>query len=375
MLREQSSRITCQIRHELLAQAIGILDEMGVPEVLLQGGRMVLARPSRLPPLFSRSATSLVALQADILTLTVPVAASETVAGALLERLDLTQPGRGGVYVESVEVLRGAPGPSWERFLRPVEPRRWLRSLVGVTCVTTRDLGNVVARVALEFGTSVPVVTYGRGTGLRNKLGLLRIAVPAEKELVTVVTTDLDALAFMELLVEGVRLDQPGRGFVHLFPIAAARVDTRIFLGEQRHAASIEQIVSAIDDMSHSTHWRRHFAAEYARAATDRWSEGDRLVNLTINCADGEGTELVLACMRAGAGGATTRKATLRSSVPGAHGPARERSDIVVAADSLPRVLQELERAGIFEPEKEAILESAVCQAAFTYRRKTAAPG
>jgi hypothetical protein len=56
-----------------------------------------------------------------------------------------------------------------------------LGDLSGIGCILPRGLGDPIARIALELGTCVPAITFGIGTGLRDRLGLLRIAIPAER--------------------------------------------------------------------------------------------------------------------------------------------------------------------------------------------------
>ena len=86
--------------------------------------------------------------------------------------------------------------------------------LTGITCIVQRGASEAISRVALE-SSAVPMITYGNGTGLRNKLGLLRITIPAEKEILRFVVHSGDVDYFLTMLIKKGQLDQPGKGFIY----------------------------------------------------------------------------------------------------------------------------------------------------------------
>ena len=79
--------------------------------------------------------------------------------------------------------------------------------LIGITCIVQRGASDTISRVALE-SSAVPLITYGVGTGLRNKLGLLRITIPAEKEILRFVVHKGDVDYFLAMLIKKGQLDK-----------------------------------------------------------------------------------------------------------------------------------------------------------------------
>ena len=121
--------------------------------------------------------------------------------------------------------------------------------MTGICCIAHRGDGDLLAKVGLETGSGVPAITFGIGTGLRDKIGLWRVAIPAEKEIVNLVTTSHNAENVMEMMIDIGALDQPGKGFIYLYPIKKGLVDVKAYVGLRRQAASIEQIVTVIDEI------------------------------------------------------------------------------------------------------------------------------
>ncbi len=60
----------------------------------------------------------------------------------------------------------------------------FFKELKGITCIVQRGEGDRIAKISLNTGASVPITTHGTGSGVRDKLGLLRITIPPEKELI-----------------------------------------------------------------------------------------------------------------------------------------------------------------------------------------------
>jgi hypothetical protein len=59
-----------------------------------------------------------------------------------------------------------------------------------VNCVVPAGRGDAVLKAARELGVGGGIVYHGRGTGIRERLGLLGIAVEAEKEIVSMMVAN-----------------------------------------------------------------------------------------------------------------------------------------------------------------------------------------
>jgi hypothetical protein len=249
-------------------------------------------------------------------------------------------PARGAVYAEEITALVAPPmeaGPPL-----PDEggrPSGLLGDLTLITCIMSMSgSGEELARLALDLGTGVPIVTLGAGTGLRDRLGLLRITVPPEKELVHLLAPAADAEGLIRVLIEKGRLNRPGRGFIYCTPVSHGILDTSVTIGPREHAASMEQIIAVIDDLKQSASWRRRFA-EYDPDVGVRLQRNGSAI--TLICGEGQSRKYGSAAMRAGAAGATI--GVVQCLAMGvAPGGARERCTIVVRQSIAERVLDAL---------------------------------
>lgn len=287
-------------------------------------------------------------------------------------RLDI--PGRGSVYSENVSLLK-AHELCLENTNGAVSPGKdlpLLSEIMGICCIVQRGQGDAVARVALDTGTCVPIITFGTGTGVRDKLGLLRITIPADKEVITLAASVHDADAVMDLMTDVGKLDEPGKGFIYLFPLNRGIVNTKISRGMPKHAASIEQIISTLDEIKGSTQWR-------SRSGMASDDEGSRrkylsnLIDLSLICNEGRADDLVKAAMAVGAAGATiSRLKHIRPQDSDAANvsPARESCNMIVGEQQIPAIISALEKAGAFDDKTHGLVYCKPAPKACTYLGK-----
>ncbi len=384
------SRITCHVHHRLSHLVNERLVEIGASSILVESGRSVRQlrrpRPFGLPGKIVRLEDQPV----EVFRVTAPRERAHSIMEAVIASADLDQPGRGTVYLQDLVEFRRAAADTHSgdraQSSRPVigtgatpaagalnQPNRpvptLLRDLALITCILSMPGGGQqLARVALDLGTCVPVVTLGTGTGMRDRLGLLRITVPPEKEIVHLIVPAHDCEEIIRILIEEANLNQPGRGFVYQTPVSAGVIDTRLRIGPQEHAASIEQIIAAIDELKGSTAWRKRFVGIEGDEtdATLRLLRNNR--EITLICAEGRAATLVETAIEAGAGGATTSRARrLSSDGPEGGLAARERSTISVQADICKNVvsaLLEADSGNEGDADRVQVLEAP---AAFTH--------
>lgn len=91
-----------------------------------------------------------------------------------------------------------------------------------ITCVVQRGHADRVVKAAIDAGAGGATIHYARGTGARQKLGVLAIAVNAEKEVITVaVSGEQRDHVFQRMFVAGA-LDTPGMGFIYCLEVDCA---------------------------------------------------------------------------------------------------------------------------------------------------------
>jgi len=222
--------------------------------------------------------------------------------------------------------------------------------------------------VALYTGAGVPAIYYGNGTGIRDKMGLLRITIPAEKEIVVVGTTPHNCESVMDMMIDLGRLGQPGKGFIYTYLMKKGMADLQVSRGDRRHAATMEQIVAAIDQIRGDTVWRRWAEAKTVSKRKRRYLTG--LVDLTLFCNAGKGSELVNAAMAVGASGATIntyRHVRPKDSALARIGLSREACSMVIPSPLAPQVVEALRAAGAFTDQCFGQLQVRNIKKAFTY--------
>ena len=310
----------------------------------------------------------------DILSFLVTPECENSALNIIIKKGGLDIPGRGMVYSEKVTLLKSHELISENKTKECAQQTEFplLTDLMGVCCIVQRGQGNTVARVALDTGTCVPAITFGDGTGVRDKLGLLRITIPAEKDVVNFVAGSHDMDTIMDLMIDAGKLDQPGKGFIYVYPIEKGLVNTKITLGMPKHAASIEQIISIIDEIKGGTSWRRRSGTGVGDAKSHR-AFLTNLMEFSLICNEGRGMDLVKAAMAAGAAGATIsmQKHFCPEDSPLAKiSVAREVCNMIVGESQIPAIMEAIGNAGAFDDKSFGMVLTRPAPKACTYLGK-----
>jgi len=344
-------RITGVFHRDLTPLITTALAAAGLNEYQIAAGRWIVLR-ERKGFLGLMAAAKVVDNPVDIVSLLVAPEIETAVLEIIIKSGDLTSPGRGSVFSEDVVLYRA------HELCRPalveigVPGSVWLQTeLTGICCIVQRGEGDEIGRLALDTGTCVPAITYGHGTGVRDKLGLLRITIPAEKEVITMMASSYDAEALMDLMITIGKLNQPGKGFIYLYPFRAGQINMKVIQGMPKHAASMEQIIVAIDEMRGGASWRAR-GGSVSVNALKRTDYLHDLISLRFTCNEGRGEALVKAAMQAGAPGATmtrVKHVCPPDSESSRISPAREVWDMVVNNSNIASVVQVMEENGALD--------------------------
>ncbi|MGB5179275.1 MAG: P-II family nitrogen regulator [Gammaproteobacteria bacterium] len=91
-----------------------------------------------------------------------------------------------------------------------------------ITCIVQRGLGDIIVHAAQEAGAQGATIFYAKGSGVRERLGILGVAVEVEKEVVNiVVSSEQLETVFNNIYLAG-NLDTPGMGFMYVTPLEKA---------------------------------------------------------------------------------------------------------------------------------------------------------
>lgn len=250
----------------ILPQAMGgrVLDKVfaaGDPNALLINARGTLRRDR-----WYQGLLPMISPEKDYLQFIVPDREVERVMEAIVDAGHLHLPGAGAVFAIPCDDFAATVDVRLWSHVEPdgheVEAPRALReNLTAIYCVVRNDDTEPVARAAMNAGAHGPIVCYSEGTGLRGRIGWLRITRRNDKEMLLVIVDNADAVVVSDAMVAAGALDAPGRGFLFRMPIQTGLINIGSTFGT-RYAASIPQIIAAIDEIKGGAQWRDRRVSE-----------------------------------------------------------------------------------------------------------------
>ncbi len=343
--RIKCAKITVQVPKRNHNLAIKTLEELGIFNYFSQTIRTA-ALKEREAFLFFPAKMEIFEENGDVLKFFIPTEIAKNTIEVIADKLHFGRGGQGGVYAEEIEVLYDDAfnllNTSNSISVQTPENNYVIDDLWSISCILQRGEGQEIVETVLDLGVGAPSVYFGEGTGFRDKIGLLRITVPAEKEIVNVAVGKSDLNETMTTLIKTGKLEEPGRGFIYYYHLGMGIVSSQIVFSKRRHAASMEQVISAIDKLNGNTKWRATTAA--VESATDIKMLSDLMcVNMYSN--EGKGDELVAVAMQAGSGGATISKAKIKNETVSNETkilPAQEISTMIVGTKNLEEILKAL---------------------------------
>jgi nitrogen regulatory protein PII len=91
-----------------------------------------------------------------------------------------------------------------------------------ITCIVQRGEADKVVKAAIEAGAEGATLYYGRGTGVREKLGFSGRFIKPEKEVILIITKKEETDAVFNAVVKAANLDKKGQGFAFLHALDRA---------------------------------------------------------------------------------------------------------------------------------------------------------
>ena len=357
------SNIICVADNNITGALDQCLTDLALPEVFVQRAKqMSLVAKMGFPGL--HRGTRLEESRALIYRIYVPLEYEQGVMRRIAEVTDLKMGGRGCIFAQRIGLERGNPLPfdheKLDRLCGKTE-KRPKEDHTLVNCIIPRGSANSLVEAVLELGVCVPVVFFGTGVGLRDKLGLLRITIPVEKEIIWFIVPRSDAELVEKTLIPRARLDVPGQGFLYKFNIHAPVVNLRVRQGKRTHAATMEQVIAALDEVRGSSDWRRLGSHKHESAGGENKNASTRGLFFI-----GEEDEVEIfrrTAMENGARGATLNSLEMRSySAPG-HGQAmeshsRELCDIITSQAVEEKLKDSITQFGLFDSGKGCVLKT-----------------
>lgn len=92
----------------------------------------------------------------------------------------------------------------------------YLSNACMITCVVENDLAEKVLEAAKNSGAQGATINYARGTGVRERLGLLGVTVDEQKEVIRIIVSEDQADLIFEAMFLAGKLDTPGKGIMFM---------------------------------------------------------------------------------------------------------------------------------------------------------------
>ena len=104
-----------------------------------------------------------------------------------------------------------------------------------ITAIVQRGKAEKPVSAALEAGAPAATVFFGRGSGIRERLGLLGLAIQPEKEVIMIVVEERLLPQVLRAMVRAGNLDQPGVGFLFVTAVeyAVGHLDASDMLAQE----------------------------------------------------------------------------------------------------------------------------------------------
>ena len=97
-----------------------------------------------------------------------------------------------------------------------------LKDVSLITCVVQRGIADDIISAARQAGAQGATVNFGRGMGVRERLGILGVAVEVEKEVIQVVVSSEQVDRVFETMYLAGKLDTPGMGIAYITQLEKA---------------------------------------------------------------------------------------------------------------------------------------------------------
>ncbi len=85
-----------------------------------------------------------------------------------------------------------------------------------ITCIVQRGLADKIVKAAQDAGAQGATVNYAQGVGVRERLGIMGLAIEVDKEVITIIVANDQADRVFEAMYLAGNLDTPGMGIMTL---------------------------------------------------------------------------------------------------------------------------------------------------------------
>ena len=367
MIKQELCKITCEVTSELSTSVRNGIIDCGISFYTSQVSRTLVMHEVHPFFLFLPN-TKLEEIPSEVFYFYCPREFEENVISHISNMASLHIPGRGNIYGKNIILYTDtAISFDYAKLSSLVKSSRSILSdLSGIHCIIQRGNGNDLGKAILDMGIGVPTIAFGVGGGLREKLGIFRIAVPSAKEIAFLVVSSHDEEMAIKKMSESARLDQPGKGFIYSYKLSKGIINTKFFISKNRHIASVEQIIYAIDDIKGGNQWRTK--VEHKKEKNKDFKQS-KMFDISIYSNEGSMSSIITRAMANGAGGATKYEVDYvdLTDINKIVSNSREMSNLIISENIFEKIFNSLFEENIFEKSISAFIEVADVSSAFSY--------
>ena len=85
-----------------------------------------------------------------------------------------------------------------------------------ITCIVQRGHADKVVQAAQDAGAQGATINYAQGVGVRERLGVMGLAIEVDKEVISIIVANDQADRVFEAMYLAGKLDTPGMGIMTL---------------------------------------------------------------------------------------------------------------------------------------------------------------
>jgi hypothetical protein len=358
-MNNTNTRITCSLHYSFRDNMQKILTGIPSIKVFFESCRAV--RNQEKKKFLSMGGNKIIRVDwpGDRYYITADSETAVKLSAEIFNKIGLDVPGHGSMIMQDVSVYAGASTDAADK----TKSRK--HQMAQITAILSLPkAGDQLAAAALDYGIGVPVISLGEGTGLRDSLGLLRITIPPQKEIVHLIVSSYDSENMLKLLIEHGYIDRPGGGFIYSTQVVSANLDSKMVIGRQTHSASMDQMIAAIDELKGDPGWRKR--SMDGKTGKVRFIRKQQ--EITVYCPEGSAESVAACAIDAGAKGATfSRVQSLTISDSDRKTSALERVVVLVPEKIAESIAEKVFSFGMNHPGQVLTIESQEVKAAFSH--------
>ncbi len=85
-----------------------------------------------------------------------------------------------------------------------------------ITCIVQRGTADNIVKAAQDAGAQGATINYAQGVGVRERLGVMGLAIEVDKEVISIIVANDQADRVFEAMYLAGKLDTPGMGIMTL---------------------------------------------------------------------------------------------------------------------------------------------------------------